>query len=526
MSYFDGLGVPLSLDHLSRATNAASSELPEDDDAAIAEAWAAGELAWLMRPHQREVYEDMRNVLWGGSYVQPRGTERRYVLKCHRRYGKSFGCGGIAAELCIQVPGSRVYWAAETQKQVTRIILPNMRKLLESCPEHIRPEWKKADGYWLWPNGSEIHIAGCEDEEKADRLRGDGADLFIIDEAGSIKPLRYVYRSIALWMVADRGGRIIMPSSPAKSPAHDFTSYCLLAEQGEGGYSKRTVHDSEWSSDLLDELAKECGGAETAEWKREALAEDVIDASRAIVPEYDDEAHVAALPRPEHARGYVGMDPGLRDLCGIVMGYWDFERAQLVVTHDWAMGNAATWKVAGAIKDLEQQAFTGLSHWDEESWEYKPAPAGRVSDTEKRLIVDLAHDYQLVFRPAQKTEGKEASLNALRGAFRDRKIVIAPECVSLRAHLRGGMWNTSRTDFERSEALGHLDLIDALKYLWRIVERHIDPCAPEWATPPSTPLEQTSALYIKPPGEVAPREQSTSGFKNLFPDMRKKVRLQ
>jgi hypothetical protein len=121
---------------------------------------------------------------------------------------------------------------------------------------------------------------------------------------------------------------------------------------------------------------------------------------------------------------------------------------------------------------------SGLCYWDGK--QFMSNPSIRVSDTDARLIGDLTTDYNISVGNTYKDD-KEAALFALRNAFRDDKIEIHSRCVNLQAHVRAARWNDNRTDYERTEALGHNDLLDALVYMWRMVQplRGIDPYPPE-----------------------------------------------
>ena len=454
----------------------AAEQLP--DDTVIAELWRRGEIAYVLRDYQLEIYAQIRRELWGdGGYTKPSGKFRRWVLECCRRWGKSTVIAVIAIELCLCMPGARVYWAAETIKQVRKILRNVLRPILADCPADMRPEWNSVDGFYRFANGSELHISGCEDEAKADRLRGDGADLFVFDEAGSLDLLEYIYRSIALWMVADRGGRLLMASTPARKPGHPFTTYCELAESGESGFAHRDVYDSHFSQEVIEEIAEECGGFTTTEWQREGLALRVRDETRVIVPEFNPERHVVTPGKvPEYAHCYEGMDPGTRDKFGIVWAYWDFERAKLVVQRSYAESNVSTGPIADTLKTAERDLWQALTFWD--GRKFKPNPYLRVSDTDARLIGDLADEHGISVVPTAKDDA-EAQLYALRNAFRADKIEIWEDSGPLAAQLKAGAWNDKRTDWDRSEVHGHFDCIAALIYLWRNVVRTLNPYPPQ-----------------------------------------------
>ena len=485
--------------------------------------WRAGNLRWKLSERQQGVYDEMKAMLWGdGGYLRPSGPQRRFIVKCCRRFGKTFINGVIAVALCMVLPHARVYWAAETAKQVKNMIAPNLRAILEDCPEDLRPKYNAQDGVWSFPNGAEIHAAGCEDEARADRLRGDGADLFILDEAGHITPLKYVYTSIALWMTAARMGRIVMPSSPAKSPGHAFTEYSILAESGEGGYAHRTVYQSDLTALDIKELMRECGGENTVAWQREGMARDVVDQDRAIIPEFAllaDEL-VGVVERPRFIAPTTWMDVGFHpDYTAVLFAYWNREIGAVVIEDELQIGQMTTDQLAHALHSKEQELWgpywaqlleDGVIEDEDEA-----TPHQRVSDISPQLLHDLAELHGLTFMPVHKATGTgergfvEATVNKVRMLTRDRQIRIDPRCKNLIAHLKAGVWNKARSGWERIEGYGHFDFVDALRYGVHHLDRQYDP------TPAVLPEEESSTKHLSAATRSARLRERNGGSSDL-----------
>ncbi len=485
--------------------------------------WRAGDLEYLLRDYQKPLYHEMKRALWGdGGYANPNGKHRRGVARVHRRYGKSHGLAGVpAVELCIQKDGARVYWAAETEKQVKPFLRPIMRRILRDCPEDMRPTWHMVEGELRFPNGSLIMFSGCEDEGKCDRLRGDACDLFIVDEAGSIDLLDYLYKSVVLWMLSTTNGRALMLSTPARTPGHPFTKYCNAAEAGTGWHAHRDVYGSSFTEEQLQELAAECGGKDTPSWRREALALNEIDKETALLPEFDRARHVVK-PRqqPTHAHCYAGIDPGTRDMFALVWAYWDPARNKLVVRRSFAKRNITTGDVAKVIRLVEEELWAGVSAWNPETrslqpqaasagdWEAYDAtrakvgaralipaaqPHQRTSDTDSQVILDLVNEFGIFVTPALKDDA-DAQLWAFRNALGAGLIEfeeeqrgddarygeLAQHFGAAALHCENGRYNKKRTDWARSEEMGHFDCVAALIYLWRLVSglRNLNPTPP------------------------------------------------
>lgn len=425
-----------------------------DQDQARQLCWMVGKLRWKLKSHQRRMYEMYRAT-----------NHRKVVFHCSRRIGKSYTLLTIANETAIRKPGAQIRYAAPTQKNVKEIILPVMRELLHDCPNEVRPEWKGQDGHFVYPNGSVLSIAGT-DGGNADKLRGSACDLGIVDEAGFVDELKYLVRSILMPQFITTNGRMILSSSSPVSPAHDFVGFMAEAEAADA-MVRITIHEDSRPEVIarIPEWTKESGGAESTDWRREYLCELVTDETRAIVPEFDDAAAKALVTeavRPPYFDSYVAMDVGFNDLTAVLFGYWDFRRAVLVVEDELALSRMTTDDLAHGIRAKEASL----------SW--PRGPLMRVSDTDLIVINDLNRLHNLGFIATQKDD-KEAAINAVRMLVGEGKLAIHPRCKNLIAHLKYGIWNKHRTQFERAEGFGHFDFVDALVYLVRNVRREKNP---------------------------------------------------
>jgi hypothetical protein len=197
------------------------------------------------------------------------------------------------------------------------------------------------------------------------------------------------------------------------------------------------------------------------------------------LPEFNIGLHVIEQTPPPYALGYTIVDPGTRDLCAVICAYYDFARAKMVVTHDWAQRGAPTNLVARAIRQTEAEAFKDLTFWSDKM--FKKNPIYRFSDNDARMILDLKVQHDIRIGAADK-DGAEAALNQLRNAFQNQRIEINPRCRQTIQQCEQLIWNKSRTSYERSEALGHGDLVDCLKYAWRHINRQQSPMPPHGIT--------------------------------------------
>lgn len=486
-------------------------------DQAIAALWKRGQLRYKLLPHQRGLYAELKHALWGdGGYTNPNGAQRKFFPELHRKYGKSTLCGIIACELALQKPGAIIYWAAETSIQVRRFLLPIMNTyVLNDCPQALRPEWKDAKGEFHFPNGSVIILGGCDDESKCNRLRGPACDLFIADEAGQIGLLDYLYKSVVLWMVSRSGGRVLFPSTPATSPGHPYTRMCIAAEHGEdGAYARRVIWDSNLPPELVEELARECGGTDTAAWKREALCERVVDATRAVLPEFGaaKAVTVEAIERPEYFTPYVSADIGLgRDPTGVLFGYYDFKRALMVVEDELILGRMTTDVFAAAVIEKEQ-ALWG-AYWDklerENPWTEPDIwrEPRRFGDLNDLVVSDLIKNHALTFTLTAKHD-KHSAINEWRIWIKTSRTRIHPRCKQLIAQCEAGIWDRKHREYERIDGFGHFELLDCGTYMRRNIDEQRNPF-------PAIPIEMRDhpeRYHIRPTATASPLQSLADMF--------------
>ena len=328
---------------------------------AVEECFRLGTLSWMLKPEQKEIYDLIL------------ATEaNQFVLNCSRRLGKSYLMCIIAEEFCRQVPGALVKYAAPSKKQVREIIRPIFNKLLFRCPHHLKPWWNTLDSCFFYPNGSKISIVGC-DKGNIDSLRGESMDLGLIDEAGMIdEDLNYVVKDVlkpqtlTVERIHPLSAKIIMGSTPPRTPAHPFVQYIAEAEASNlNNYAHRTIYDNSMIDEkTILEYAKDSGctvrGGKITRYsttfRREYLAEVVTEETSSIIPEFTSEKQqeiIKEWPRPAYFDAYVSMDVGLIDLTFIIFGYYDFLKAKLIIEDEIVMNyrdGLNTKLIAAAIK--------------------------------------------------------------------------------------------------------------------------------------------------------------------------------
>lgn len=447
------------------------SALPEEARAVVLKKvveplWRRGNLDFLLDETQLKIQHAIRE-----------NPSRQFYLLCSRRLGKSYILVKTAFELCYKKPGARIQYLAPEGKDAADIVTDIADVILSTCPDDLKPKYNSQEKTYTFTNGSIIRFKGVNGE-KHERIRGGASDLVVLDECGVMDDLDYIVRSIVRPMVMTTNGRILLATTPPRSPGHDSaTIYGNLL--GRGATVKYTILDNhripyeakvealqdagEDIEDIPDILAGRRSAKSTTAL-REYFCEFVTDAETAVIPEMAAAKKdiVRAFPNPPYFDAYVAIDPGFNDRTALLFGFWDFRRAKLCIRKSKLLHQASTLDIADTIKATEA-----------ELWGEKP-PFRRVSDVDPRLVKDLWELHGLYFQQAEKQDSLGA-INLVRTMVQMREIEIDPECHDLIWQMQAATWNRKATDFERTKEDGHFDLVAALKYLCRSIDRSRNP---------------------------------------------------
>lgn len=437
--------------------------------------WERGNLRYLLDATQKKIVAALES-----------SKSRKFYFLCSRRLGKSFTLVTLAVEKCLQKPNARVLYAAPYAKDAKEIVSDIMVEVLKDCPPELRPDYKQQDREYHFPNGSIIRFKAVNGEQ-AQHLRGGAADYVFLDECGIMDDLRYVVTSVVMPMLLTTGGRLILATTPPKSPGHD--SAVIYEECAAQGASVTfTIHDNARVSDEIKaEFLIESGERpddaldvlygrkppRSTDTQREYFCEFVTDANTAVLPEFDGQARIEMVresPRPEFFDTYVAIDPGMKDRTGILYAYWDFIRGKLVIEDESLLQSPSTLTIAETLLEKEFELWRNQD------------PYLRISDVDLRLSADLWELHRIKVAQADKQDSLGA-INRVRNMIQTRAVEIHPRCEHLIRQMKNATWNNKGSDFSRDAEKGpdgHYDLVAALKYLCRHVNYKKNPYPPGW----------------------------------------------
>lgn len=413
------------------------------------EAWRRGEISWKLRPEQVEVKKEIE-----------KSSNQLVVGNISRRWGKSFELVLYCIEQAIK-KRQNIRYGAAFKTDLEEFILPAFEIILMDCPEEMRPKYKASKQVWVFPNGSRIKLVGLDKNRNG--LRGNAINIIVIDEAGFVSNLMYLYTSVIIPATAKQKNiKILIFSTPPESPEHYFVTLIDKAQARDNAtYIEMTIDTiSDLEPEERQRLLDESGGEESTTAQREYFCKIVIDANRSIAPNFDASIHVGEFERDHICWGIFG-DTAAKDKTVFLKMGFDHDSGLVLIRDEYNPKNRTpTTKIIAGYKEK----FPRPERW---SHDY-----ALVSDMTEQLRIDYAAEGLPSIAPQRDDFG--AGLLLINNAFFGHKVLIHPDCKLLIRTLKGGLLTKNRNDWERSEMLGHCDAAAAAIYGLRGVDRVTD----------------------------------------------------
>lgn len=437
------------------------------------------------------------------------------VWKIARQRGKSFAAlFGCAEQYAQRTPGAIIRYLGQTGESAESILEPTFKQIFDLCPsEELLPEPYRTTGKigseLRWDNDATLVWSGT-DNDTFRRQRGPRTHRLLLDESGFYPKLPDAERALFPSLQTTRGKSLYL-CSPPESPGHEFEAR-YKAALADGLSEHDTVYGNPrlTSEDVLNLIKREAARLgltpeefiKSTYWLREFMSLTVVEETRAALPSWNEERAqtiIAAVERPRFFDAYVGLDWGFGDPHGGTFGYWDFERAMLVIEDEIWLRQANTEQLARAVKEKET-ALYGVERWEGALYGLQTVPELlaslkstpflieaarrnaprqpflRVGDDDLLVLADLHALHGLAVLPTRKDDNA-LQVNELDILVRNLQVRIHPRCKRLIRECGTVLWNKQRTDWERTSE-GHGDVLKSLVYMLRNVRRHRDPRPP------------------------------------------------
>lgn len=461
--------------------------------------YANGVIAsWYLKHSQMQFYRMLRTL----SFI---------VSECHRRFGKGTTVLTYASERCLKEKIT-VRYIAETQGQAYQIFNFLISKIFYKCP-HLKPKLSKGR-YVFEQTGAEVYIGGVKDSGEIDKLRGVESDIIICDEFGFWKfKAEYILKSVLWPQLLETNGQMIITSTPPEDLTHNYVDQVINAEM-KGHLFKWTIEDSynigEKTQKEVEDIIEDCGGVDSVHFKREYMCELIPTRERLVIPEaQNEELYVGTQERPPFINYYICMDLGLIDHTAVLFGYLDFKKSVLVIEDEYFENYNSTSEIVAVCREKEIKLNGSANPNQVKS-------IRRIGDCELQQLYDMSKDHNYPVSPITKKSrlsGKgfrDSVINHLRIGIMEGKVLIDPQrCPNLVKQLKYGIWNERRTDFERTETMGHLDALICLCYLYDNIAWNINPYPGKF-----DPLKQSDSFINM--DELRKRDRQRVSFGKLL----------
>lgn len=426
--------------------------------------WRKKDLFWKLEEQQKKAYKRIKEAA--------QEPNNRFVLNASRRWGKTYLLAVLAIEFALSHPDALILYTACTQKMVKDMILPTFKAICNDAPFDLQPKFKTQSNQFVFNNGAKIKLSGL-DNNRAENLRGQTAHLIVVDEAGFVDKLEEAVTAVLFPMTSTTGGQTILASNAPLSPGHPFVQVFTRKAERTGNYLKQTVFDiPKFTKEQIDKFAEECGGYDSATFKREYECLFVTDEKNAVIPEWGKFKQMLIhddIPKPAFYHSMVSIDLGLVDFTAVLFGYWHFTRGMAVIEDELLLRGVNSEKLVELCRKKE------IELWGEDP----PKPVVRVADGQPYTINDIVTVHKYSVGMVTK-DNVEAQANAIRLDIQACKLIVHPRCVNLIGQMEDATWNNTRTSFARDVENGHFDLVAALQYFVRHINRHSNPFPPHY----------------------------------------------
>lgn len=471
--------------------------------------WEQGDIEWKLDALQLKISE----------IVKSNPKAKKICLLCSRQIGKSYWSVAHSLSTLIKKDKTIARIIAPTLSNCHDIVNDNLMRITKDAPQDLVTK-RRSDMRWDFSNGSSLRLGALERAHVDAMNRGGNASLIIYEECGFVKGDDFLYgvNSVLGPQLLRSNGIEIFVSSPPEDPDHPLITQIKPECEELGTFFAFTVLDSpsigvpqiieaarrsgcvlsdDFIAALFDkkitlfnvhEYAAKTNSNLSDAFKREFLAEVVRPTTRMIVPDFND-SHIADFDDPFACKWNITIDwGGVRDMTVALLHTYDYE-ADLDLIREELIFNANT-PTAEIVKALK-------SNWDcfrpENIW----------ADVHGQTQVDLTNMGCYVQLP-QKSNWL-GSVQAMAVKFTLNRILVHTRCDFLRRTLKAGMFNRTKTDFDRTEKLGHCDAIAALMYAVRSQDR----------TTPFGDLRRASSSNVI---DISVKEDESVGFaKTLNP---------
>lgn len=348
----------------------------------------------------------------------------------------------------------------------TSIWADTLPKVLNISFPNLKVEWNKTDYYITLPNGSEIWVAGLDDEKRVEKILGKEFSTLYFNECSQI-PYKSV--QIALTRLAEKNDLKKKAYYDMNPPTKKHWSYWLFVKKLDpidnvpvdpDYYASLLMNpkdnieniDPEYITEILDKMPE-------AQRKRFKDGEFADDGDGSAYYAFDRENHVKEIESRYHqGQRCIGMDFNVQPMSGVIGHYVN---NTFYVISEAFLENSDTFKMSTY---LIKNGHKGANIYPDSTGSNRKTSG--ISDHQI-----LRNDgFNIVHTRNPLVVDRVNNVNRL---LRDGRIIIDPSCRKLINDLEKVSWKDGSLDQKTDKMLTHIS--DALGYwCWAI-----DPLRPQ-----------------------------------------------
>ena len=369
---------------------------------------------------------------------------------CSRRSGKTYASCYYLLEEASRYPDIICAYIALTRRSAKRLMWTELKRADRKYMLNIK--FNNAELVAELNNGSQIILAGADDEAEVDKLRGSAYRLVIIDEAASFGPhLSVLIEEVLEPALVDHNGTLAMIGTPAAHcsgifyeattgirPEYSTHSWTIME-------NPHIPHAEEW----LDRRRKQKRWTDDnpiyqREWRGKWVRSD-----DSLIYKYDRKNLVESMPTDEFDFEYcLGVDLGYEDATALVVGAFCRNLPDFYVVESFKKSHMLPVDIAAKVRELDSAYnFTTM-----------------VADTGglgKSIVEEFRKRYSLPLKAAEK-RNKGSYIELLNDDLATGKVKVLDQSIL-------SEWDVLQWDEDRRKEDPRFEnhLSDACLYAWR-----------------------------------------------------------
>ena len=385
---------------------------------------------------------------------------RHIMLYGGSRSGKTFiSVYSVIVRAC-KVKSRHVILRLNFNHIKTSIWLDTLPKVLKIAFPDLPVEWNKSDYYVTLPNGSEIWVAGLDDEKRVEKILGKEYSTIYFNECSQI-PYKSV--QIALTRLAEKNDLRKKAYYDENPPSKKHWSYWLFIKKLDPvdnvpvdpeKYDSILMNpkdnidniDEEYISEVLDNLSEQ-------QKKRFKDGEFSSDDDGVAYYSFDRERHVMPIEKRNLiGQKLVGMDFNVQPMTAVIAHY---SNKTFYIFQEAFLENSDTFKMTDY---LIKNGHRGSNIYPDSTGKNRKT-SGK---SDHHILQEAGFRVQYTRNPLVFDR-----VNNINRLLMEGRIIISPDCKKLINDLEKVSWKDGQLDQKTDKMVTHIS--DALGYLcWAI----------------------------------------------------------